>query len=251
MLDVQNLSVRINNKSIVDGVTFHVYENDFFMLTGPNGAGKSTLIKAIMRVYGYKGRVMLSGRDILSIRPKNLASLVGVLAQEHQPLFPHTVYEVVSLGRYAHMRGLFGTLGREDRAKIEEALAITGMDHMADQSVLTLSGGELQRVYLAQLFAQDPSLLILDEPANHLDIKYQITMFDIIKKWSKTPGKAVMAVVHDLNTAFCYGTRALLMHGGKVYAQGEVPRVLPRENLKAVYSVDVARWMADLMKRWT
>ncbi|NLW02885.1 MAG: ABC transporter ATP-binding protein [Clostridiaceae bacterium] len=251
MLDVQNLSVRINNKSIVDGVTFHVYENDFFMLTGPNGAGKSTLIKAIMRVYGYKGRVMLSGRDILSIRPKNLASLVGVLAQEHQPLFPHTVYEVVSLGRYAHMRGLFGTLGREDRAKIEEALAITGMDHMADQSVLTLSGGELQRVYLAQLFAQDPSLLILDEPANHLDIKYQITMFDIIKKWSKTPGKAVMAVVHDLNTAFCYGTRALLMHGGKVYAQGEVPRVLTRENLKAVYSVDVARWMADLMKRWT
>ena len=250
MLDVRNLSVQVNNRTIVDGVTFCVDENDFLMLIGPNGAGKSTLIKAIMRIYGYTGRVLLNGRDILSIKPKILASLVGVLAQEHQPLFPHTVYEVVSLGRYAHMRGLFGALSREDKAKIGEALAITGMDHMADQSVLTLSGGELQRVYLAQLLAQDPNLLILDEPANHLDIKYQITMFDIIKKWSKARGKAVMAVVHDLNTAFCYGTRALLMNEGKIYAQGEVPRVLTRENLQAVYSVDVAKWMADLMKHW-
>ena len=121
---------------------------------------------------------------------------------------------------------------------------------MADQSVLTLSGRRTAKGYLASCLPRIRAS-ILDEPANHLDIKYQITMFDIIKKWSKTPGKAVMAVVHDLNTAFCYGTRALLMHGGKVYAQGEVPRVLTRENLKAVYSVDVARWMADLMKRWT
>jgi len=250
MLDVRSLSVRINNRTIVDRISFRVEENDFFVLTGPNGAGKSTLIKAIMRIYGYNGKVFLGGRDILTIRPKTLASLVGVLAQEHQPLFPHTVYEVVSLGRYAHMRGLFGVLGRRDREKIDEALAITGMDRMADQSVLTLSGGELQRVYLAQVLAQDPDLLILDEPANHLDIKYQITMFDMIKKWSEAPGKAVIAVIHDLNAAFCYGTRALLMHEGKAYAQGDVPRVLTRENLQAVYSVDVAKWMSDLMKHW-
>ncbi|MDI9514112.1 MAG: ABC transporter ATP-binding protein [Clostridiaceae bacterium] len=250
MLDIQNMSVHLDHKTIVDGVTFHVDENDFFMLVGPNGAGKSTLIKAIMRIYSYKGRVLLNGRDISTIRPKALASLVGVLAQEHQPRFPHTVYEVVSLGRYAHMRGLFGMLSQKDRDKIDEALTITGMDHMADQSVLTLSGGELQRAYLAQLLAQDPGLLILDEPANHLDIKYQITLFDIIKKWSKARGKAVLAVVHDLNTAFCYGTRALLMHEGRVYSQGKVSQVLTRDNLKAVYSVDVAQWMTDLMKHW-
>lgn len=250
MLDVQDVSVRINHRTIVDGVTFHVAENDFFMLIGPNGAGKSTLIKAIMRICGYQGRVLLNGCDILSISSKALASQVGVLAQEHQPQFPHTVYEVVSLGRYAHMRGLFGTLGREDKDRIEEALALTGMEQMADQSVLTLSGGELQRVYLAQLLAQDPNLLILDEPANHLDIKYQITLFDMIKKWSRARGKAVLAVVHDLNTAFCYGTRALLMHEGRVYAQGEIRQVLTRENLQAVYAVDVAQWMTDLMKHW-
>ncbi|HOP72058.1 MAG TPA: ABC transporter ATP-binding protein [Thermoclostridium caenicola] len=251
MLDVQDVSVQLNHKTIVEGVSFHVGENDFFMLVGPNGAGKSTLIKAIMRIHKYRGKVLLNGRDILSIRPRALASLVGVLAQEHQPQFSHTVYDVVSLGRYAHMKGLFGALGREDREKIQKALAMTGLDQMADRSVLTLSGGELQRVYLAQVLAQDPSLLILDEPANHLDIKYQITLFDIIKEWSKAPGKAVLAVVHDLNTALRYGTRALLMHQGKAYAQGEVRQVLNRENLKAIYSVDVAQWMTDLLKQWT
>lgn len=250
MLDVQNVSVQLNHRTIVDGVSFHVDENDFFMLIGPNGAGKSTLIKAIMRIHKYQGRVLLSGRDISSIRPKTLASLVGVLAQEHQPQFPHTVYEVVSLGRYAHM-GFFGTLGQEDWEKVQEALAMTGLEDMADQSVLTLSGGELQRVYLAQVLAQDPSLLILDEPANHLDIKYQITLFDIIKKWSEARGKAVLAVVHDLNTALLYGTRALLMHQGKAYAKGDVHQVLTRDNLKAVYSVDVAQWMKGLMKHWS
>ncbi|HOK42444.1 MAG TPA: ABC transporter ATP-binding protein [Thermoclostridium caenicola] len=251
MLDIQDVSVHLNHKTIVDGVSLRVDENDFFMLVGPNGAGKSTLIKAIMRIHKYRGRVLLNGRDILSIRPKALASMIGVLAQEHQPQFPHTVYEVVSLGRYAHMKGMFGALGREDREMIQKALAMTGLDRMADQSVLTLSGGELQRVFLAQVLAQDPSLLILDEPANHLDIKYQITLFDIIREWSKAPGKAVLAVVHDLNTALCYGTRALLMHQGKAYAQGEVRQVLNRENLKAIYSVDVAQWMTDLLKQWT
>jgi len=251
MLEVQELSVRINGRTIVDNVSFSVEENDFFMLIGPNGAGKSTLIKAIMRIYGYTGCVFLNGRDVATIRPRQMASMVGVLAQEHKPQFPHTVYEVVSLGRYARMRGIFGILDREDKAKIEEALVLTGLDGMARQSVLELSGGELQRVYLAQLLAQDPCLLILDEPANHLDIKYQIAMFDLIGKWSKTPGKAALAVVHDLNTAFCYGTRALLMNDGKVYARGTVDQVLTRENLKAVYSVDVAKWMADLMKHWS
>lgn len=250
MLEICNLSVQIDHHTIVDDVSFRIHENDFFMMIGPNGAGKSTLIKAVMQIYSYQGKVLFGGRDVSTISSKALASLIGVLAQEHHPQFSHSVYEVVSLGRYAHMRGLFGTLSRQDRDKIEEALIITGMDKMADQSVLTLSGGELQRVYLAQLLAQDPNLLILDEPTNHLDLKYQITLFDIIKKWSQNQGKAVLAVVHDLNTAFSYGTRALLMHEGRIYKQGTTHQVLTRDNLKEVYSVDVAQWMKELLKHW-
>lgn len=250
MLEIREVSVEAGRRRIVDGVSFSVEENDFFMLIGPNGAGKTSLIKAVMQIYPYRGKVFLWGKDISSFSPRALAARVGVLAQTYRPLFGHTVYDLVSLGRYAHLKNIFGTLGTEDRSRIAEALSITGMDVMAHQSVLTLSGGELQRAYLAQLLAQDPDLLILDEPANHLDLKYQITMFDIIREWSKSPGKAVLAVVHDLNTAFSYGTRALLMNEGKVFKWGSVSEVLTRDNLKAVYSIDVAQWMQDLMKHW-
>lgn len=250
MLDIRNMSVRIDNRLIVDDVSFKVRENDLLMLIGPNGAGKSTLIKAIMQIYPYQGHVFLEGRDISSLNPKALATHIGVLAQTHQPQFPHSVYDLVSLGRYAYQHSLFGTLGRADKAKIEEALFVTGMEKMAYQSVLKLSGGELQRVYLAQLLAQNPRILILDEPATHLDLKYQITLFEIIRDWSKSKGKAVVAVVHDLNTVYSYGTHALLMHEGQVYKWGEVGDVLTRDNLKAVYTVDVAQWMQDMMKHW-
>lgn len=250
MLDIRNVSVRIDNRLIVDDVSFSVFKNDFLMLIGPNGAGKSTLIKAIMQVYAYSGCIYLEGSDISGFNPKTIATRVGVLAQTHQPQFQYKVYDLVSLGRYAYQRSLFGVLGKDDKKKIEEALVVTGMEKMAYQSVLTLSGGELQRVYLAQLLAQDPHIMILDEPATHLDIKYQITLFEIIREWAKSKGKAVMAVVHDLNTVYSYGTKALLMHEGKVYKWGETSDVLTRENLKAVYTVDVAQWMQDLMKHW-
>lgn len=250
MLEIQNIRVQIEKKSIIEDVSITIGENDFYMVIGPNGAGKSTLIKAIMQIYSYEGQILLEGRDVSGIKPKTLAKCIGVLSQSHEPQFSHTVYEVISLGRYAHQQSLFGILTREDKSKIEEALTLTGMQSLASRSILTLSGGELQRVYLAQLLAQDPRILLLDEPANHLDLKYQITLFDIIKEWSKGKRKAVLAIVHDLNTAFSYGTKAMLMHEGKVYQTGEVSAVLTRENLKAVYTVDVAQWMQSLMRHW-
>jgi iron complex transport system ATP-binding protein len=116
--------------------------------------------------------------------------------------------------------------------------------------VLTLSGGELQRTFLAQLFAQDPQILILDEPASHLDLQYQIAVFDLLVKWVREKKRAVIASVHDLNTVYSYGTKALLMNRGKVHSEGAVDEVLKRENLKSVYNVDVAEWMKNLLKHW-
>lgn len=250
ILSVDNVHVKIENKTIVEGVSFHVDENDFLMIIGPNGAGKSTLIKAVMQICAYSGDIMLYSRDVRHIHSKELAKKVGVLSQKHSPQFSHSVYEVVSLGRYAYQKGLLGRLSNEDEDRIDEAMCLTGVKDLKNQSVLTLSGGELQRVFLAQLFAQDPALLILDEPANHLDIKYQILIFDMIKKWSLSRGRAVIAVVHDLNTVYTYGTRAMLMNDGKVYQFGETDKVLSRENLRQVYQVDVAQWMQSLLSHW-
>lgn len=250
MLKVRDLSVTIGNKKIVDRVSFKLDEHDIFMIMGPNGAGKTTLFKAVMGILPHDGEVLLEGKRADLLKPRELARRIGVLSQKHQPQFSHSLYEVVSLGRYAYQNGLFGGLNGADKDKIEEALETTGIESLRNQSILTLSGGELQRVYLAQLFAQDPNILLLDEPTNHLDLQYQIAIFDIIRNWVKQSGRAALAVVHDLNIVYSYGTRALLMNDGKVHAEGSVEEVLSRENLKDVYKVDVAQWMQNLLRHW-
>lgn len=251
MLKIENIKVTIGDRTIVDDVSFQLKEHDFLMIIGPNGAGKTTLIKAVMGLLPHGGKVLLEDRDIRTFSPRELARRIGVLTQKHQLQFSHTVYEVVTLGRYAYRDGIFGGLTSRDRAKIDEAMSLAGVENIRDQSVLTLSGGELQRVFLAQLFAQDPPMLILDEPTNNLDLQYQIATFDLIKEWAGQRGHAVIAVVHDLNIAYSYGTRAILMENGKVYARGAVKDVLDRENLKAVYKVDVAEWMHNLLRNWS
>ena len=116
--------------------------------------------------------------------------------------------------------------------------------------MLTLSGGETQRVFLAQVFAQNPKVLILDEPANHLDLKYQQQLFSLLADWLKTPGRAVLSVVHDLSLARRYGTRVLLMDRGKNVAQGSPREVMTPQTLQKVYGMDVAAWMRDLLSPW-
>lgn len=170
MLKIEGLSVKIGRKKIVDNVSFDLKEHDIFIVMGPNGAGKTTLFKAIMGTIPHSGKVFLDKTDIKTINKKELAKSIGVLTQKHQPRYAHTVYDVVSLGRYAYQNSIFSSLDKEDRTIIDEALKITGIYSIKNQSVLTLSGGELQRTFLAQLFAQNPRILILDEPANNLDL---------------------------------------------------------------------------------
>lgn len=249
MLNVENITVTIENRKIVDNVSFKLKEHDILMVIGPNGAGKTTLLRAIMGTLPHSGQVWLGKTDISTLNPRNLAKRIGVLTQKHQPQFSHTVFEVVSLGRYAYKKILSGWT-KQDKEKIEEAISLTGIENLREQSVLTLSGGELQRVFLAQLFAQDPQILILDEPTNHLDLQYQIAIFELIKDWANGKDRAVIAVVHDLNTVYSYGTQALLMENGRAYAQGNVRDVLSHENLKGVYKVDVAQWMQSLLRNW-
>ncbi|MGI6123834.1 MAG: ABC transporter ATP-binding protein [Acetivibrionales bacterium] len=250
MLEVDSLSVKIGERKIVDNVSFVLKEHDILIVMGPNGAGKTTLFKAIMGIIPHEGKALLDKSDIKTFSTRELAKKIGVLTQKHQPRFAHSVYDVVSLGRYAYQKGLFASLDKNDKKKIDDALKLTGIYDIKNQSVLTLSGGELQRTFLAQLFAQEPKILILDEPTNHLDLQYQIAIFDIIREWVKQDNRAVMAAVHDINTAYSYGNRAILMNEGKVHVQGSVEQVLDREHLKAVYKVDVVDWMQSLLRYW-
>ena len=250
MLKAENITVRFGERTVVDHLSFHLHEGQWLMLVGPNGAGKSTLIETISQGVAYTGNILLEGKDIRRFKAAQLARKVGVLAQKNVVGYAYTVDEVVGLGRYAYTQSFLSARDDGGKDQVERALSLTGLTNLRHASVLTLSGGELQRTFLAQVFAQNPQILILDEPANHLDLKYQQHIFSLISDWLKTPGRAVISVVHDLSLARKYGTHAVLMNQGKNISQGKIEEVLTQDNLKTVYDMDVYGWMRDMLEQW-
>ena len=250
MLSVNNLTVSYGALTVVDSLSFSVESGQWLMIAGPNGAGKSTALGAISGAVPYSGLIECMGKDIKTIKPHDIAKVIGVLSQRHSISYPFTVAEIVRLGRYAHGKGIFSGSSNNDEEAINRAIKLTGMEPFLNQSALTLSGGELQRTFIAQLFAQEPSLLILDEPTNYLDLVYQKQVFTLISEWLKTPGRAVVSVVHDLSLARAYGTEALLLNAGKTVSQGSVRETLSPENLKNVYDMDVFEWMRIMLNQW-
>ena len=250
LLEVKDLSVRYGEHLIVDNVSFSLDEGRWLMLIGPNGAGKSTIVSAVSQAAPYTGTVLYRGRDVKQYKTAELARQMGVLSQHHSVGYSFTVEEVVRLGRYSHAPGIFSRRSDGDEERVAEALSLTGLEPLRRQSVLTLSGGELQRTFLAQIFAQDPKILILDEPTNHLDLVYQREVFTLIRKWLETPGRAVLSVVHDLSLARACGTDAVLLHKGRAVAAGTVETVFTPEHLDAVYDMDVTAWMRRMLAQW-
>lgn len=250
MLDINNLTVQYGSLKIIDDLTFSVKPQEWLMVVGPNGAGKSTIVSAIAQGIPYRGNVSINDHDVSKLKPNVAAKFFGVLTQNHTVGYSFTVEEVVRLGRYAFSKGMFSSKDKEDDEKIEKAIRMTGMEPYRKQSVLTLSGGELQRTFLAQLLAQDPQLLILDEPTNHLDLVYQKQIFELIKNWIKDTGRSVMSVVHDLNLAKAYGTHAILLDKGQIVSSGQTDDVLTAGNLNRVYGMDVYAWMRQMLSQW-
>lgn len=250
MLNVENMTVRYGENTIVKAISFDVLEGQWLMLVGPNGAGKSTIVNAIAQGVPYSGNVTFGGKDVRRMKPSEFAKNCGILTQTHNVNYSFTVEEIIRLGRYSYSGGLFAKSSSNDDKAVEEAARLTGMLSLMQQSVLTLSGGELQRTFLAQLFAQNPKLLILDEPSNHLDLVYQRQIFELTREWLAHSGRAVISVVHDLSLAKKYGTRALLLHNGRIEAFDTADKVLTRANLNTVYSMDVYAWMQSQITIW-
>ena len=250
MLKGNYITVRYGEHTVVDDVSFTLQEGQWLMLVGPNGAGKSTLIETISMGVPYTGSIELEGQDIRRYKPAQLARKIGVLSQKNSVGYGYSVEEVVGLGRYAYTSSFLSNRDDDGKDQVDRALELTGLTELRKSSVLTLSGGELQRTFLAQVFAQNPQILILDEPANHLDLVYQKHIFSLIAQWLKEPGRAVLSVVHDLSLARRYGTHAVLMNHGKCVTQGEINAVLTPENLRSVYDMDVYGWMHEMLEQW-
>ena len=250
MLQAEHITVRAGNSDIVSDVSFSLEAGQWLMLLGPNGAGKSTLLRAVSQAVRHQGSVLLHGKDIRSFRPRELARHIGVMSQDSGVHGEFTVEEIVSLGRYAH-RGMLTPQQTDTERLVMEALGTVGLSDKRYQRIQTLSGGERQRAFLAQVLCQDPDILMLDEPGNHLDLVYHKQLLDVIDNWRQQSGKAVISVVHDLSIARKYGTHALLMENGRTAAYDTVFAATQPETLRRVWGMDVAAWLRELTDCWT
>ncbi len=250
LLEAENLAVRYGAFEALRGVSFSLDAGDWLMVVGPNGAGKSTLLGAVAQSVPSVGILRCCGDDLRTLRPRERARRIGMLAQSNAVGYSFTVAEVVRLGRYAYAPGAFSKRSGDDEAQIARALAAVGLEGFAERSVLSLSGGELQRVFLAQVLAQDPTVLLLDEPGNHLDLKYQKELFALLGGWLAQGNRAVVSVVHDLSLARACGTDALLLKSGEPLAYGPIRETLSDDALRRAYDMDVSAWMRSLLGQW-
>ena len=223
----------------LDGVTMKVPEGTLYAVLGPNGSGKSTLMRAIMGVIRPEsGGVRVGGRETRSWTRRALARAVGAVPQTEHLAFPLSVRDFVGMGRYPHL-GPLRPEGEEDRAAIATALERCDVLELEDRNVETLSGGELQRVRIARALAQEPSALVLDEPTASLDIRHEMSIFQLLRN-SADHGMTVLLITHHINLAARFADRLLLLSGGRVAAEGEVREVFQERILEEVYRWPVA-----------
>jgi len=241
MLQVNQLSGGYHEVPVVKEVSFEVEKGEMLGILGPNGSGKSTLLKLISGILPARfGSANLNGSSIQSFSTKELARQMAVLPQLHAHAFSHSVRETVSLGRYPHQSGWFSSWSQEDEAAVVEAMNLTDVGQYENTSLDQLSGGEQQRVFVAQALAQQAPLLLLDEPTNHLDIAHQKQLLDTIKKQCIERGMTVISVFHDINLASLYCDRLLLMENGTVKHLGEPHAVIKEEQIQNVYNARVS-----------
>ncbi len=236
-LSVQHLSFSYGPRRILEDVTFEVAPGAFCALLGPNGSGKSTLVKAIAGVHRAKsGTVTVEGRETSSLGRRELATVVGYVPQAGDAPFDLTVREAVMLGRTPH----FGIAPRaEDRAKVEDAIARMGLGDLAERSMSELSGGQAQRALIARALAQDTRVLLLDEPTSALDLRYQIETLQLVRQITREERISALIAIHDLNHAARYCDQIVVLHGGRLVADGSPAEALRAPVLRSVFEVDV------------
>lgn len=209
-------------------------------LIGPNGSGKSTLLRALARLhFPTAGAISFDdGTDVLSLDPRELARRVTLLAQSRSTPGGLSVRELVEYGRHPHRARWSGRDPGAEQA-IARAMALTGIETLADRPVQALSGGQAQRVWLASCLAQDTGLLLLDEPTTFLDLRYQIEILDVVRELADDHGIGVGLVLHDLDQAAAVADRVLLLEAGTITADGAPHEVLTPENLSRAYGIRV------------
>ena len=250
MLQVEHLRCGYGGEPVIKDLSFSVAPGDRLCVLGPNGCGKTTLLRAVSGLLPAQGKVTVCGEALSKLSRKKSAQKIALMSQMSSVYFSYTVYETVMLGRYAHMRqGLLAGEREEDRKLVLESLRRTGTLELKDKLITELSGGQLQRVFLARTFAQDPQIILLDEPTNHLDLKYQLQLVEDLKDWARQGERCVVGVLHDINLALAFANQILLLDEGRAVAFGKAEE-FDLSLISQIYHVDVEQYMRSYFQRW-
>jgi iron complex transport system ATP-binding protein len=238
-IEIQDLTFSYGEGNVLDGTSFHVPDGAFVGIIGPNGCGKTTLLKLLSGVLQpAAGQVELGGRALRRFKQNELARTMAVVEQDTNASYLFTVEDIVMMGRSPYI-GRFQSETLVDYEIVRKALEMTGCLDLRKRSVSELSGGERQRVMIARALAQQPNVLLLDEPTSHLDIGYQQEILDLVKRLNAAEGLTVVAVLHDLNLAAYYCNELVMMDQGKIAACGTPAQVLTAEIIARVYRTRV------------
>ena len=227
-------------QAVLKGVSFKATPGKLLCLLGKNGSGKSTLLRCLLGDLSLdSGLVLLDGRDVKSYRPRPLARLMAYVPQFPRSAFAFTAQEIILLGRYAHM-GVMGLAGPHDLQVTRLAMQMTDTLDFADRTLEELSGGEAQRVMIARALAQQPQVLLLDEPTSHLDIRNQLMIHRMMQRLAHDWQMALVCVSHDVTMAGRFADELLLMRSGQVLAMGPPGDVIRQDVLEATYDIQVS-----------
>lgn len=237
-ISIEGLTLAYGPVRVLDTLSLAVPRGQITVLAGPNGCGKSTLLRAIRRLHRVDaGRIALDEIDIATLPGKALAKQIGLLAQSPSAPEDMTAEELVRLGRYPH-QSMMQPWSPEDAAALERAMAGTGVAHLRQRRLGSLSGGQLQRVWIAMVLAQETEVVCFDEPINHLDMAHQIECLDLVQKLNREQGRTVVLVLHDLNLAARYADQLVFVHEGVVAARGRPEELMTEPMIRTVFGVE-------------
>jgi iron complex transport system ATP-binding protein len=239
MIEVNSISFRYHEDWVLQEVSFRVEKGEFVGVIGPNGSGKTTLLKILYRLLAPQhGEILFELVPMKKMDRADIAKRIAVVAQETHLLFPFTVLETVLMGRSPYL----GDLMFESERDVEiarKAMEWTNILPLSERPMDELSGGERKRVFIARALAQEPEVILLDEPTANLDIHHQIDFLDLILALNRERGLTIVMASHDMNTASEFCDRLILLQGGRIFQMGTPEEVITRENIESVYGCEV------------
>lgn len=239
ILTIENITAGYHSKPVIQDINLKITAGEFLGIIGPNGSGKSTLIRVIGRYKKpWSGHIWLRGEDIHQMHAGTVAKSVAVVPQEIQVAFPYTVEEIVFLGRLPYLKW-WRKEDEEDYRIVEGCLKRIYAGDICGKLWHELSSGEKQKVVIAKALAQEPEILLLDEPTSHLDINHQLEIMQILSQMNRNEGVTIVAVLHDLNLASIYCSRLAALNHGNLFSVGSPEEVITAENVRSLYGAKV------------